>query len=495
MNRRSVFPSLAGGLLAASCGFGDTPVCRPVDYGSKYRPGLFHNACPWQPPKLDNRPRRLWSKLTQAEKNVLRNQLYKAYSAIAALPGLAGWTGQGWLHSYYCSSAVDVHSTAAFLPWHRAFVFFHEQMLQTYDKDLRLPVWDWENSLEVPAAYNGWIKPPNIAFDCQLLRTPVTAPIDRCLLQSWLLSGSPEEFLGYPAYTSGPPPTPAPQAYGGPHSLIHSSVGRLFMGIPTYAALDPLFFAHHTNVDRYFSAWRLYYKNKPGFEKPQWPSDDWYFYDARQQKVVTFKSDWFANTYLDDTEPLGYCYSEPAQVRLYDFDFIPAISTLMVKLDETRLRTFLESLAQLLSVSELSKMVMALLKDSGNLIDLFNQTVQKFGINLPGKVNVGLPKANITPGRYYALGVQAAGSKDPAPAIGGFGVFAHVHHSVWWTPAALCVRPAAFQVLIEALPAGHARLVYGDLSADGQSVQQPKPVVALDGFQIRYPKDLSILLQ
>ena len=480
--------------MASGRGFGDVPVCRPQEYGSQYRPGLFDHAAPWQPPKLDSRPRRLWSKLSHAEKDALKNQLYKAYSAIATLPSVAGWTGQGWLHSYYCSNVINVHSTAAFLPWHRAFVFFHEQMLQTHDKDLRLPVWDWENCEDVPAAYNGWVKPPNIP-DCQFVRTPVKAPIDGCLLQSWLLSASPEEFLGYPAYSPGPPPTPAPQAYGGPHSLIHASVGRFFMGIPKFAALDPLFFAHHANIDRYFSAWRLYYKDKAGFEHPKWPSEDWYFYDAGKEKVVTFKSDWFANTYLDDTELLGYNYSEAAPVPLYDFDFIPAISGKLVKLDESKLRTFLENLAKVMSLSELVTMAVELLKESGDLIDLFERTVQKFGIKLPGKVNVGLPRAKITPGRYYALGVQVAGSKDPVPAIGGFGVFADLHHNVWWTPVALCVRPAAFRVLIQALPAGNVKLVYGDLSGDGQFVQVPKPVKGIDGFQIRYPKDLSLLLK
>src|SRR5256885_15540262 len=45
-----------------------------------------------------------------------------------------------------------------------------------------------------------------------------------------------------------------------PHNLVHIMVGGLqepygFMSDPDYAALDPIFWVHHCNVDRLWAAW------------------------------------------------------------------------------------------------------------------------------------------------------------------------------------------------------------------------------------------------
>src|SRR4051794_39539805 len=67
----------------------------------------------------------------------------KLKSAYAALRNLAqqspddprNWFHQGQVHCWYCSGALDglwgqeIHGSWWFLPWHRAYLYFHEQVL------------------------------------------------------------------------------------------------------------------------------------------------------------------------------------------------------------------------------------------------------------------------------------------------------------------------------------------------------------------------------
>jgi polyphenol oxidase len=87
-------------------------------------------------------------------------EITRLKNAYAALRDLAkqkpddprNWFHQGQVHCWYCSGALDglwgqeIHGGWWFLPWHRAYLFFHEQILGALigDPTFALPYWDWD---------------------------------------------------------------------------------------------------------------------------------------------------------------------------------------------------------------------------------------------------------------------------------------------------------------------------------------------------------------
>ena len=65
---------------------------------------------------------------------------------------------QAWLHGYYCDpgqAGINVHNSWAFLPWHRAFLYYHEQILGSLigKPHFRLPYWDWDQNGKIPPCF------------------------------------------------------------------------------------------------------------------------------------------------------------------------------------------------------------------------------------------------------------------------------------------------------------------------------------------------------
>ena len=324
MDRRQFLAAAIGALAGRSvraqpdCDFADCklPPINPghIDAG---KAGRFE-----RPAGLTKRP--LWSKLSIPEKARLFSTLQKAYQRMSRMcprdPRSLAF--QAWLHQYYCcnhkasharsfpGAATNIHNTSDFLPWHRAFLFFHERIIQgvSGNKDFRLPVWDWESpcGFQTPWPYDS-MPLPVVPCKCSPRRETV-APITPFCLQEWLTSGSFDEFAGPPGPESASGAKPGCATLG-PHSSVHISL-RGYMGQVAVAAIDPVFYAHHANIDRYWEYWRSLYKGRPGF-KEHWPdSSEYYFYDGfhhwekpRLVKVTPCE--------LLDIGALGYCYDPP----------------------------------------------------------------------------------------------------------------------------------------------------------------------------------------
>lgn len=93
-----------------------------------------------------------------------------------------------------------------------------------------------------------------------------------------------------------------------PHGPVHVWTGdpsntQLDMGNLYSAARDPIFFAHHANIDRIWNVW----KTIPGgrrndFTDPDWLNSEFIFYDENQVPVKVKVKD------AVSTEALGYTY-------------------------------------------------------------------------------------------------------------------------------------------------------------------------------------------
>lgn len=275
------------------------------------------DGCPAMPaggapfvPGSDTRPivlRKSINALSSTELTTLRD----AYKALRALPltDKRTWVLQADLHALYCyscnNSTVDIHGSWTFFPWHRGYLYYYERILGSLVGDpenFRLPYWDWENVRAIPAAYttpSGVTN--NSLYDAVRdggMANGDPLPInDGSSTQIANLNGLTDfADFGGSAFGSG-------AMEPSPHGAIHVDVGQHFgqqhdMGDLAYAARDPLFFAHHCNIDKLWSRWNDKaggaglpagaYRNPtdPGFLNARWS-----FYDENQQTVSISAAD------------------------------------------------------------------------------------------------------------------------------------------------------------------------------------------------------------
>ncbi|HUO73487.1 MAG TPA: tyrosinase family protein [Solirubrobacteraceae bacterium] len=182
-------------------------------------------------------------------------QAISATQAISDDRGYQHWAGiHGLPLPMYCQ-----HGTPLFLPWHRAYLYFFELALRDQVPDVVWPWWDWSVDQQIPDAYNARRvdNAPNPLFN-----SPIQ-PSGR--------DGGPPRTNRQPGAPDAPPlPTPDQvQAVvdlddfmdfqtqlEDIHNGVHVWVGGTMGEIPT-AAYDPVFYAHHTMIDRIWRLWQL----------------------------------------------------------------------------------------------------------------------------------------------------------------------------------------------------------------------------------------------
>jgi tyrosinase len=203
-----------------------------------------------QPATLTMRPS--VTKLTAEELATLRSAIAKALeiSDERGYEYFANWHG---VTLGYCRHHEDL-----FLPWHRAYLYYFELALREVEPTVALPWWDWTASPDIPAAYTD-------AQDANGKENVLAkAPI-----QPWgpAEEGPNETFRKVGAAPVQGPPYDLSYALAATsykdfeqrlwevHDTVHVWVGGT-MGDPAWAAYDPLFWAHHTMVDRVWRIWQ-----------------------------------------------------------------------------------------------------------------------------------------------------------------------------------------------------------------------------------------------
>jgi tyrosinase len=177
------------------------------------------------------------------------------------------WAGIHGAPRYQCEHSPENGYDNLFLPWHRAYLYRLELALQTKEPLATLPWWDWPSSrvAGVPPAY----------ADEEAEGGP--NPLAGADLPP-LLTEQP----GWPSHTSRKEQTPSRlpslakveeileltnfddfslQLETQLHNKVHVWVGGT-MGVIGLAAYDPLFWAHHTMVDRLWSVWQTRHSNR-----------------------------------------------------------------------------------------------------------------------------------------------------------------------------------------------------------------------------------------
>ncbi len=208
---------------------------------------------------------------------------------------------------------AGVHDNWAFLPWHRAFVYFHERILGKLicDPNFRLPFWDWENNPAIPLFMNSsnFFTSANTHFGNGIY----SGAVESGTLRTWLSSARFQDFTG--------DLKAEPKAYQSPHTVVHNSFSSA-MSDPTCSAGEIIFYLHHVNMDRFWKYWWDNYVPKGGLFTPpeNFLSQPFKFYDENSAEVIVQ-----AHQFID-TDTLGYCYG-PTPPPFQDLPvLVPSVS-------------------------------------------------------------------------------------------------------------------------------------------------------------------------
>ncbi|KAL5576780.1 hypothetical protein UlMin_018479 [Ulmus minor] len=264
---------------------------------------------------------------------------------------------QANVHCAYCEGSYDqllaqdkkfefqVHHSWLFFPFHRWYLYFYERILGKLidDPTFALPFWNWDSPLgmTMPRIYTD---DPNSPLYDRLRSTSHQPPTlldfnynknspqyseGRSVIRSNLTymyrqmvsnAKNPEMFFGCPFRAGETPETGPGSIENVPHDIVHLWSGddtqchNEDLGSFHSAGRDPMFFAHHSNVDRMWYLW----KNKLGgkynrdFDDSDWLNTEFYFYDEKAELVRVKIRDC-----LDNEKQLGYTYKEVDLPWLY----------------------------------------------------------------------------------------------------------------------------------------------------------------------------------
>jgi len=238
-------------------------------------------------------------------------KLRDAYKAMRALPASDPrcFQQQANIHGWWCGGCGDgkmapgggIHYHWTFFLWHRAYLYFHERILGKLigDMNFRLPYWDWNNTahLKMPPAFTSPGSSSNSLWNSTRVLSPSTplnaADVGPATMNPIYALSSWDPFGG--STSSGG------AVEDGPHGYVHVSVSG-DMGAFATAAQDPIFYAHHCNVDRTWAHWRddLHEPNPPSgyFGSTAWP-----FFDENKKWVSIRPAD-----VLNHVNKLRYTY-------------------------------------------------------------------------------------------------------------------------------------------------------------------------------------------
>ena len=224
----------------------------------------------------------------------------EAIGLVRGLPpdDVIGWSKLIAQHCINCatSNTSNVHYDWMFLPWHRGLLYFLERILRKVsgNDDVRLIYWDWESSQSrtLPSIYAPEGQP--LYWKNRNLTGSAWPLSDPDVNVQPLLAIPDFSLLGGTATQN----KPRPAAYSGPHAKVHNAFRPGDMANLQYSPRDPVFYAHHGNIDRLWSSWVA-----AGHENPDFGEAKVYFYDENRVWSYVLLND------LRDETKLGYKYS------------------------------------------------------------------------------------------------------------------------------------------------------------------------------------------
>jgi hypothetical protein len=172
------------------------------------------------------------------------------------------WMAWQDIHRDFCP-----HGNWYFLPWHRAYLNYFEDVCReaSGDASFALPYWDWSRDSRIPSFfYDGPLDDPTRQLKAGMSVADVVRDTFGMDPEQVYSPAFIREILAQNSFnTFGSLRAKAQMDFadfgsleGGPHNLTHGSVGGN-MGDTSTAATDPIFWLHHCNIDRLWAEWQL----------------------------------------------------------------------------------------------------------------------------------------------------------------------------------------------------------------------------------------------
>ena len=208
------------------------------------------------------------------------------------------------------------HGSWFFLPWHRMYLHYFERIVraeviaQGGPNDWALPFWDYSVSGQaaLPPAFRQTTLPDGSANPLFVTQRSGGVNSGAQLPPNATNSAAAMAATDFvPSFGGG---ITSPQHFFGaageleftPHNIVHSLIGG-WMGNPDTAALDPIFWLHHSNVDRLWEVWLAQNGGRANPGPGQWHTAPFVFHDELGTRVALTGDD-----VLDIGGQLGYRY-------------------------------------------------------------------------------------------------------------------------------------------------------------------------------------------
>lgn len=161
------------------------------------------------------------------------------------------------LQLYLDRTNLCQHRNLRFLPWHRMYVYFFERIVRKASgkADFMLPYWNYSDSSAERALPEAFRTPATESANA-LFRSARAPGINTGTPLDSASVSTTSAFNETSAAPSGARPGFYQEIESQPHNIIHVVVGGdgLFSD-PATAALDPIFWMHHCNIDRLWTRW------------------------------------------------------------------------------------------------------------------------------------------------------------------------------------------------------------------------------------------------
>jgi tyrosinase len=218
-----------------------------------------------------------------------------------------------------CKHSLNGRFAPHFLSWHRAFLFYFEETLKQGAADagqttaFELPYWDWYTDPVMPAIFTRGSAQTN----------PLWHPRARTDLRGARLSkgafGDNDLLLNH-----GMDQSFSFQFEIDPHGAVHDLVGD-DMGVITTSAQDPIFWLHHANIDRLWTAWLKGGRRNLPAETSRWAQQVFAYDVSQKMKQQVWPM-------LDTQRSLNYRYQNetmpiPAQIAVAQEEIAGPVET------------------------------------------------------------------------------------------------------------------------------------------------------------------------
>jgi len=297
--------------------------------------------------------RDIWS-MSTAAKPWHRNVLAYA-KAVKAMQGLPETNPRSWRYQAAIHGRAGVapppgapwnecqHATWYFLPWHRMYLFQFERIVRSFvtaaggPDDWTLPYWDYSSGAPgnaLPPAFRASNLPDGSANPLFVTRRrasvnagtampgPVVNTSNALQVRVFTSQGAATGFGGpQTGWAHQGPAFGAVEAM--PHGPVHVQVGGPggLMTDPDLAALDPIFWLHHANIDRLWDVWR---RRRIGNVNPttaSWLNRRFTLRDVAGAVVRTRVRD-----VVDDIAQLDYTYDKLPALPVADEEVVVRVS-------------------------------------------------------------------------------------------------------------------------------------------------------------------------